>query len=303
MNKADVLSLDGRQLRLFLAVHDLQSVTRAADELDLSQSAVSHGLDRLRLLLDDPLFVKKGRGITPTPVARDLAPRIRSLLAQFEGLSFKTDFAPETDTSAVTIAANVNEMLPLLIEISRAIRAEAANMTIRMIDLGSPLKAADVLENGAADLVVTLQATPLSPQINTATLYKTGHLCFYDPTCTTAPQTLEQYLAAPHGVLDFGRNADSILGVALREQGLHRNIKLAAANSQVLAALMRGTPVLATLPEPLARTSFAGFASARPPAALDLQPVVCRMHWHKRVDASGKHLWLSQLVREAAANI
>jgi DNA-binding transcriptional LysR family regulator len=194
-------------------------------------------------------------------------------------------------------------MLPLLIEISHAIRAQAPNMTIRMIDLGSPLKAADVLEDGGADLVLTLQAAPLSPQINTATLYKTGHLCFYDPTCTTAPETLEQFLAAPHGVLDFGRKADSILGVALREQGLHRDIKLAAANSFVLAALMRGTPAIATLPEPLAQTSFAGFASVRPPKALDLQPVTCRMLWHRRIDASGKHLWLSDVIREAAATI
>ena len=84
MNDFDHLDLDGRSLRLFLAVLEHGSVTAAAGELGLTQSAVSHALARLRAILRDPLFVKSGRGIVATAHAEALAPQARALLTRME---------------------------------------------------------------------------------------------------------------------------------------------------------------------------------------------------------------------------
>ena len=70
MNGFDHLSLDGNTLRTFLTVLDEASVTRAAERLGVSQSAVSHTLDKLRATFNDPLFIRVGRGIEPTARAR-----------------------------------------------------------------------------------------------------------------------------------------------------------------------------------------------------------------------------------------
>ena len=80
MNPIDTFNLDFRALSTFLAVLDEGSVSRAAVRLGVTQSAVSHTLERLRQALGDPLFVKSGRGIVPTRCALQAGPHIRQIL-------------------------------------------------------------------------------------------------------------------------------------------------------------------------------------------------------------------------------
>ena len=106
MRKSDHLAISGRLLTLFLTVYDTNSVGRAADVLDINQSSVSHGLDTLRSILGDQLFIKQGRGIAPTETAIALAPEVRSLLASLEGMVRKADYDPKQDDRTVTLAGN-----------------------------------------------------------------------------------------------------------------------------------------------------------------------------------------------------
>ncbi|MFY7907116.1 MAG: LysR family transcriptional regulator, partial [Burkholderiaceae bacterium] len=79
-SKADAPRLDAHALRLLVAVVDTGSITRAAEQLGITQSGVSHQLDKLRAITGDPLCVKNGRGIAPTARARLLADEARDLL-------------------------------------------------------------------------------------------------------------------------------------------------------------------------------------------------------------------------------
>ena len=106
MSTYDHLDLDGHLLTLLLAVYDEQSVTRAAQRLGVTQSAVSHGLDKLRAITGDALFVRAGRGITATSQAALLAGRARELLAGLQGFSTAVAFAPERLDLCLTLAAN-----------------------------------------------------------------------------------------------------------------------------------------------------------------------------------------------------
>jgi DNA-binding transcriptional LysR family regulator len=95
MSKFDYLGLDGRTLRTFLTVLEEKSVSRAAERLGVSQSAVSHTLDKLRGIFDDPLFIRIGRGIESTARARAMRVPIESVLEQLKSLSVQKNFDPK----------------------------------------------------------------------------------------------------------------------------------------------------------------------------------------------------------------
>src|SRR5205814_5676528 len=87
MNKIDHLALDGHALELFLAVLEEGSVTAAATRLGLTQSAVSHALNKLRRIVGDPLFAKSGRGIVATAHALTLAAKARALIDEMRSFA------------------------------------------------------------------------------------------------------------------------------------------------------------------------------------------------------------------------
>ncbi len=106
MSQPDHLDLDGRLLQLLVTVLDTGSVTAAAQRLGVTQSAVSHGLERLRAIVGDALFVKAGRGIAPTERARALGIQARELLAGLQRLAEPERFDPASLRGEITIAAN-----------------------------------------------------------------------------------------------------------------------------------------------------------------------------------------------------
>jgi len=106
MNNIDYLDLDGKSLRTFLTVLEEMSVSRAAERLGVTQSAVSHALDKLRTILDDPLFVRVGRGIEPTARARSLRTPVESVLDDLKSLTDHRKFDPRVEQMEFTIAAN-----------------------------------------------------------------------------------------------------------------------------------------------------------------------------------------------------
>ena len=122
MSEIDHLDLDGHLLRLLLAVHEEGSITRAAQRLGVTQSAVSHLLDKLRAIVGDPLFVKSGRGIVATAHAELLAGRARVLLDDLRAFS-TAGFEPARLAACFTVAANDLQRDLLLPALLRRLRA------------------------------------------------------------------------------------------------------------------------------------------------------------------------------------
>ena len=99
MSKIDYLGLDGRTLRVFLTVLEEKSVSRAAERLGVSQSAVSHTLDKLRTIFGDPLFIRIGRGIESTARARALREPIEYCSRPTQLALCLAEFRPETSAN------------------------------------------------------------------------------------------------------------------------------------------------------------------------------------------------------------
>src|SRR5208282_456721 len=136
MQEIHLSSLDLNLLRVFDALAEERSVTRAGARLGLSQSAISHALGRLRLILGDPLFVRGSDGMRPTARAQEIAPRLRQGLGQLQEALSPTAFDPGLSRRRFTLAAGPYSGAVLMPEVMHLIRAEApaAELRVHAID-------------------------------------------------------------------------------------------------------------------------------------------------------------------------
>src|SRR5438552_4013133 len=134
MNLSRLPTLD---LNLFLLLHTVleeNSTTRAAKRLSVTQSAVSNGLARLRVSLGDPLFVRSGRGLVPTPRATALRPLLAQAIGQLATAAEGGDvFAPEASTRRFTLAAGDNHQAREVPLIAAAFARELPRADLRVV--------------------------------------------------------------------------------------------------------------------------------------------------------------------------
>ncbi|MBL4726640.1 MAG: LysR family transcriptional regulator [Rhizobiaceae bacterium] len=294
MDKLDYLSMNGRLLKVFLSIFETNSVGAAADELGINQSTVSYSLDKLRSYLGDPLFLKSGRGITPTEHAIMLAPRIRSLLNSMEDLAHQHDYHPEEDDRPITMAANTLHLLPQWALIYRKIVEEAPNMPVRMLELGSRENISGLLNSANVDLVFGVRPDSYADTLDAQEVFSQAQACFYDPDHRGPVYTLSDYVNARHAVLDFGSGNKSITDTVLDKADRSRNITLFAPNIEALATLIKGTDQIASFQKNLSKTVFKEFNWCEPPLALP--QIDIDMIWHRRDENSGRSQWIRNLV-------
>ena len=224
MNDFDHYDLDGHALRLFLAVLDTGSVTGAADELSVTQSAVSHALQKLRAIVRDPLFVKSGRGIVATAHAQSLAPRARDLLANMQDFSRGAHFHPATADLSLVIAANDLQRDLLLPGFSLALEGAVRRLSLRIVPSDAPT--ADILRDGTCDLLIT-PFPPEGADILQRNLFRDEYVCFYDPACRAPPASKAEYLAARHVTVVYPDRTKLVFDTAMEKAGFSRDFATA----------------------------------------------------------------------------
>ena len=144
--------IDLNLLRVFDALIELRSVTRAADRLGLTQSAISHALGRLRRTVDDPLFVRQPGGLQPTARALEIAPGVRQGLTQLRGALSPLPFDPATAVRRFRISAGSYFCALLVPDLAARARARAPGISFSIVAPASDLLAS--LDEGAVDLAL-----------------------------------------------------------------------------------------------------------------------------------------------------
>jgi len=283
----DHLDLNGHLLQLLLAVLEEGSVTRAAERLAVTQSAVSHGLTRLRRICRDELFVKSGRGIAPTALAAELAERARRLLDDLRAFSRAAGFEPARLVQTFTVAANDLQRDLLLPALLRRLRAVAPGVTLRIVPSNAPQPA--LLRDEGCHLVLTPRP-PLGSDIVQKRLFEDRHVIFFDPAHTKPPRTQAAWLAAEHvSVLYDGRRGLQF-DEWLLSAGLQRPLVATVPGMAALASLVRGGPWLATAPALLAEGALRGLGVAELP--FEAPPLRMYAVWHARHQADPVMRWL-----------
>lgn len=295
MKTFDQSNLDVRSLDVFLTVLRENSVSRAAESLGMSQSAVSHTLERLRKALGDPLFVKSGRGIVPTRFALKTGPHIQQILDELRSLPEGPPFDPATASFVFTIAANDYQRDLLLPPLMRALAEKAPGIRLQVMPSGIPTP--DRLREDLCDLIITPHA-PDTADILQKSLLRDRMVIFYDARQRKAPRDLAEYLQARHVDVLFGTGEHTGLENSLQARGLRRNIVVTVSNFSGLPEFLRGTTLLASAPSRMQDQLLRGFATT--PLPFDYREVNLLMIWHQRYHTDTGHRWIrNELVQVA----
>ena len=289
MKAIDHLHLDGRLLQLLLAVLEERSVTRAALRLELTQSAVSHQLERLRAITGDALFVKSGRGIVPTARAEALAPQARRLLDELRAFAQAGNFDPGAYAGTVSIAANELQrdlLLPLLL---RHARVRAPRLTLRIVPSGVPT--AEMLRDGSCLLAITPRP-PDAADVMQRRLFDDRYLVYYDAKSRPPPRSLDEYLAAEHVLVHHATHGRLDIDRFIDERGLRRQVAVTVSGFSGVGPFLRGSRFIATLPGLLRASLLRRFDTAAPPFPCPPNPMF--MAWHQRHQADPMHRWLRE---------
>jgi DNA-binding transcriptional LysR family regulator len=239
--------LDLNLLRVFDALIEERSVTRAAARLHITPSAVSHALARLRDLFEDQLFVRGPQGMQATPRAAEIGPRLRDGLHQLEMALTPRAFEPLASNRVFTIACSGYICAVLLPELMRRMRAQAPNTKLVVRSFESGVVAA--LEAGQVDLLVG-GFGHIPERFNSELLFHDTPVWllgrdYLDPKTEISPDRVARLpkLTAKSG------NATVIEGVVV-ENGLERRVSLDEHSGVVGVPLgdMDGEPVLASIP-------------------------------------------------------
>lgn len=297
MEDFDLYKLDGHTLRVFALVLETGSVTRAAEKSSLSQSTVSHCLDKMRGALGDPLFTKSGRRIMPTETALAVEPRVRNILASLESLVDTEAYDPARDTRPMVVAIPSPSLLTEMQTLSRRLSEKAPNVLLKIVRLAPRSTLLEMLEEGRADVAISI-ASDIYPSVLTHVPYGAEDMAvFYDPAARAPVETIEDYFAARHGVVDFGGTSKSMVDIALKPIGLQRKIAIVSPTASALAGLIEGTDLICTMPKGLSRAAYSKLAFTKAP--FDLPALSYDLVWHKRFDHSGRNTWLRQLLLDA----
>ena len=300
-------SFDLNLLRVFDALARERSVTRAGELIGLSQPAVSSALNRLRHLLGDELFVRRGNDMMPTPRAEAIAVGIREALAQIEqSVAGDTRFDPSSAERIFTLfGADFFSML-LMPRFAERIAALAPGIKLRLLDSAS----GDV-ERLLRDNVIDLALEhPLDMPD-----WVSQQLMFRAPFAVIAARDHPEIRAAgikagaklpvslfcrlPHALRSIDGGMSGAVDAALQEQGVARRVVLTLPHFHAIALAVGRGRLIATVPVQFARAvaKDLGLAIYRPPFAVPVPDI--SLYWHRRNDQNPAHRWMRGQVMTA----
>lgn len=295
MSNFDWLDLDAKLLRLLVTVVDTGSITGAAQRLGVTQSAVSHLLDKLRGITGDVLFAKSGRGIVATARAQALAERARALLGDLERFAYAENFDPSQWHMTFTIAANDFQRDALLPALMQVLREQAPGVSLRVIPSDVPTP--DMLRQEHCQLIISPRP-PDGADMMQKRLFADRYRVFYDPAVRSAPTSKKDYLASEHITVVYTPHRALDLDAHLLKQGLERQFKVQVPGFAGLPSFILGTPLLATVPGLLHQHLMRGLAHAKVPVPCPEMPMY--MIWHLRHQQDPAHQWLRQQLEAVA---
>jgi DNA-binding transcriptional LysR family regulator len=288
--------LDLNLLRVFDALLRDGSVTAAAERLHLSIPATSRALGRLRRAMDDPILVRAGRGMAPTPFALRTAPRVRSLLEEAASL-VNVDFSVAGLERTFTIRINDGVAATLATAAVEATAAAAPGVTLRFVAEGS--ESTEALRDGSIDLDIGVGEVP-APDIRTAVLYRERLVGIVgaDSPLGRRP-TLAQLCRHPHVAASRRGRARGPLDEALTALGLRRHIAAVVPTSAVATLLVASSPYVGLVPQRLAEQLGPALGLRWFPIPAELPQIDIRLFWHVRLDADPAQRWLRDTLRDA----
>ncbi len=294
-----------RDLNLLIALRVLVeecSVSRAAERLNLSQSAMSRVLGRLRDLLSDPLFTRQGQHLIPTEKALAINAALGEPLESLRQVLSPSTFDPESCDHTFTIATTDYAMQTILPFALPRIYKEAPNVAFEFLPLQHE-RLIEQLTYDGADLAICRPIRAIEP-LHHQVLGRVGVLCLLSKQHPLANSTmsLQDYLQYPHAMIAISDGVKALIEQAL-DTHPPRKMVLRAYHLEAALAVIDMMPLIMTVPADLAYLVADRYDLVVKPLPFHFTPFDYSMIWHPRCEHSPVQEWLRSIVKEECGKL
>jgi len=289
---------------VFEAIYAEGSITRASVNLNLTQPAISHALNRLRALFEDPLFERQGHTMVPTPLARSIIGPVRQSLRGFEvTLSEAERFDPASSERTFSLAVRdvleASLLPPLMAQIEDDAPAVGLNtLQVGRRELESELAAGTL--DAAIDILLPLSSDIRQTRLltdKTVVLLRKGH------PLARKGFDLETYLKLEHILVSSRRRGPGLEDLELSRHGLQRRIRQRCQHYFSACRVVSQTDLALTIPERLARVVNQQFRNQILAMPLEMPSLDIYLYWHANVANDPANQWLRQQITQVTSAI
>lgn len=300
MREVDLRGIDLNLLVLLAALIEHRNVTHAAEAIQMSQPAMSRALARLRKLLNDPILVRGGDGLMPTPRAIALYPQLKRLLDDITHLVSDVPFSPEQLTGCITLSMTDCLATVLLPKLMMSIAQASAQLDVKAVPLFNI--AAEDLHDGSIDLAFGVADAILPSNLCQEPLYRDTYVTLMrrqHPAIDCL--SVDRFSALKHvQAIATGNSQESAVDSVLDRLGLHRRIVLQLPSFVTALAVVAESDFVITLPGSIAQRYAVRYDLVEIATPIDFPSITHVSIWSEVRDTDPANQWLRKLVRKAA---
>ena len=281
----------------------LRSISRAAEQMNMSQSAMSNALTRLREYFDDPLLVQVGRRLDLTPRAQAMQDLVRDILVRVDAaISSDTEFDPAQSSREFSILLSDFTMQVLMPHVLRL--AYAASPSIRFRLLPQQTFPYLELDRGEADLLIAPKVFS-SPDHLSMALFEDEYCCLVwkGSRLAEGPLTEVDFISAGHVRMVPSTGANSFEDQFLEKRGISRRIEVNCYSFTALPYLVLGTDRIATVHGLIARHAMSHLPLVRHPLPFPWIALDEVLQWHGHRSRDSGLIWLRDVFRKAVGEM
>ncbi|MBR0567887.1 LysR family transcriptional regulator [Azoarcus sp. L1K30] len=293
----DARTTDLNLLLVFDAMFRHRQVTKAGESLGLSQPAMSAAINRLRSLMDDPLFVRSGSSMVPTPRAEALGPEVRQIVQAIENAILKPKtFDPSLSERSFSLLAPDIAEVNFLPNLLSALASSAPLISVKTFGLPREV-AAEALESGAVDLAIGYFPDLRRGGFFQQRLFKSKHVCICrkDHPGIGDALTIEQFCMLEHAVVTPG-GREHVFEQFLKAKGIQRRVKVHISHFMSLLPIIERSDLIATIPRDLAELLVLHGDLRYVETPMESPVIDVLLIWHQRFQKDPAHAWLRQTI-------
>jgi DNA-binding transcriptional LysR family regulator len=294
--------LDLNLLKIFEALYQERNMSRAAQRLHLTPSAVSHAIKRLRSQLADPLFSRQGNMMQPTAWCESLAPALIHNLDQLRQiLQLSEQFSPQTAVNYFHLGIHEALEKLLLPPLAAALAEQAPGTSLASHGLERSQMARQ-LAGGTVDMAIDVSLPMSEPVLHRPLLSDRFCVVMADDHPLHTKLNKKAYAQARHISVSHRASGPAIEDIALRQQGVNRQIALHCQSYGSAINVVRQSELLLTMPAKLAGAlSQDGVVIGNAPVTIP--DIAIHLYWHKNTDNHPALSWLRQLLQFVATKL
>ena len=303
----DITKLRSTDLNLLVTLKVLletRNVSRAAEELGLSQPAASHALNRLRETFQDPLLVRSGRSMVTTSKAELLLPKVRELLGGIEEiLDTETAFDPLTSQRTFVVGTNGYASNAVLARLVEFLVAQAPQVNLHVVSVHEDVR--ELLAEGRIDVALlssSMERLPESLMVRQlfrdlfVTTVRRGH------PLATGEVTMARYAEQRHILVSPAGDRVGAVDQRLADAGLRRRVALVLSDYLAVPGILKTSDLVITTTRTIATMlgEHPDLVQVKPPA--EVLGIAGGLHalWHERVQHDSANRWLRELILRAS---